>query len=357
MSPFRDLEQFVFAAPFAVAPRKAQVLWERLSQEHPLVLVDEPGFWFRAYEQHVEVSYASVETLWYAAYAYTVLYEDRTRAQREHRYTPIALEAALARSAIDQYRWFLARLHQKTGAPWPEDAPTPSIANDESPERHATEFFLVALAFILHHEFGHLLLHRPVDTTVPSKEREWQADRHATQWLFAGETDAIVRRKLFVGASIALGFLCARKPPTQKSDKHPPAYDRLAAMLDEATLADEEPAYAFALSVLLTNWAVNGHDTWAQAREATFKELFLAFGHALRHEPQDAWVRIDTPAALLYARFVRGPISEDEQRTIAHVLWEERGCPNGSPQVDWENAEALIRHARWIVYLEQATKG
>ncbi len=79
---------------------------------------------------------------------------------------------------------------------------------------------------------------------------------------------------------------------------------------------------------------------------AQVKELFLAFGCALRREPQDKWVRIDEQAAQLYGRFILGPIAEAEQRTIAHVLWEERGQPFGSPEVDWHNAERMIRHAR-----------
>jgi hypothetical protein len=355
-SPLANLEEYIFAAPFSAAPRKARLLWERFSREHPLVLVDQPGFWFRAHEEHVEVSYASLETLWYAAYCYTVVYNDRVREQARDNLTPLVLQDPTAHNAIDRYRWFLSRLHERTDTPWPSDAPTPSIANDDSPERHATEFFLVALAWVLHHEFGHLLLQRPIDDSIPEKDREWEADAHATEWLFDNENDPNIRRKLFVGACIALGLLCARKPPTEDSETHPPAYDRLAKMLQAATPADDEPAYAFALSVLLTNWAVNGHETWIQAKDEQFKELFLAFGRVLRQEEQDVWVRINEQGALLYERVVTGPISGDEQRALAHVLWEERGQPDGAPEVDWYNAEKIIRHTRWTVFLEEVRK-
>src|SRR5688572_5815904 len=35
--------------------------------------------------------------------------------------------------------------------------------------------------------------------------------------------------------------------------------------------------------------------------------------------------------------------SYDEIRQLAHQLWIERGRPEGSPQVDWERAEGLLR--------------
>ena len=355
-SPLVDLERYIYAAPFASAPAKAKELWEALSHEHPLVMVHQPGFWFRAYEKHVEVSYASLDTLWWAAYCYTMLSANRTSQQQQTEFTSLILEAPAARDAIDRYRWFLHRLHEERDAPWPAGAPKPTIIEDDSPEHYATEFFLVALAWVLHHEFGHLLLHRPIDTSIPTKVREWQADAHATRWLLDGTADPPVRRKLFVGACIALGFLGARRPPTEESYTHPSPYDRLECILQNATPEDEEPAYAAALDVLLTNWAVNGNDTWLQADDGNFKELFFAFGRALRKETQDTWVRIDAQAGLLYEHFVRGTIDEADQRQLAYILWEERGRPLGSPEHDWYQAERMFRQCRWSIFLKEAEK-
>jgi Peptidase U49/Protein of unknown function (DUF2934) len=357
LSPLVELERYIYAAPFSSAPGKARVLWDALSQEHPLRMVDQSGFWFRAYEKHVEVSYASMDTLWSGAYCYTVLYHDRTAQQRQSEFQPIILEHRAARDAIDLYRWFLNRLHEESAAPWPSDAPRPTIAAENSPERHATEFFLVALAWILHHEFGHLLLHRPIDTTVPTKVREWEADAQATKWLLDGTTDPLVRQKLFVGACIALGFLGARRPPTEESDTHPPPYDRLERILQNATPEDEELAYAVALNVLLTNWAVNGHETWLQqAKDVSFKDLFGEFGRALRHQDQQTWVRINEQKGLLYEHFVRGPLAEDDQRQLAYVLWEERGQPLGSPEIDWYCAGEILRYWRWKLFLKETNQ-
>jgi Peptidase U49/Protein of unknown function (DUF2934) len=352
-SPLVDLKRYIYAAPFASAPGKARDLWAALAEDHPLVMVEQPGFWFRAYEKHVELSFASVDALWSAAYCYYVLCEDRVVLQRQSIFPPLVLKAQAGRDAIELYRWFLARLQQEDSDAWPSNAPRPTIADEQTVERVATELFLVALAFVLHHEFGHLLLQRPVDETIPTKVREWEADAHATKFFFEGTTDLLVRRKLFCGACVALGFLGARRPPTQESNDHPPPFDRLHRVLEQAGPEEEEQAYAFALNVLLTNWAVQGHETWIQVGEGSFKELLLAFGSALRHETQQTWVRIDEQAAQLYERFVLGPIAEEEQRTLAYVLWEERGQAFGSPQVDWYGAERMIRHARWFIFLNE----
>ena len=138
------------------------------------------------------------------------------------------------------------------------------------------------------------------------------------------------------------------------SDTHPPPYDRLESILRNATLQDEEPAYAYALNVLLTNWAVNGHETWIQAGDGTFKELFLELGRALRHDnDQQTWVRINATTALLYEHFVRGPLPEDDQRALAYLLWEERSRPLGSPEHDWYRAGKIIRHWRWKFFLKE----
>lgn len=35
--------------------------------------------------------------------------------------------------------------------------------------------------------------------------------------------------------------------------------------------------------------------------------------------------------------------SHDDIARLAHRLWEERGCPEGSPDEDWLRAEALLQ--------------
>jgi hypothetical protein len=41
------------------------------------------------------------------------------------------------------------------------------------------------------------------------------------------------------------------------------------------------------------------------------------------------------------------PPADDEQiAALAKKLWEARGCPEGSPEVDWFTAEKLVRMKR-----------
>jgi hypothetical protein len=34
--------------------------------------------------------------------------------------------------------------------------------------------------------------------------------------------------------------------------------------------------------------------------------------------------------------------SRDRVAVLAYRLWQERGCPDGSPEIDWHEAEQLI---------------
>ncbi len=33
----------------------------------------------------------------------------------------------------------------------------------------------------------------------------------------------------------------------------------------------------------------------------------------------------------------------EQVTALAHALWQERGCPEGTPEVDWFRAEELMR--------------
>ncbi len=51
-------------------------------------------------------------------------------------------------------------------------------------------------------------------------------------------------------------------------------------------------------------------------------------------------------------KFEHNPPTETEIRELAHHLWHERGCPQGSPEVDWFaalfqlEANATLRRAQ-----------
>ena len=42
---------------------------------------------------------------------------------------------------------------------------------------------------------------------------------------------------------------------------------------------------------------------------------------------------------------------QEDVAIVAYVLWQQRGCPEGSPEVDWIEAEEIVRnrHASALV--------
>lgn len=40
------------------------------------------------------------------------------------------------------------------------------------------------------------------------------------------------------------------------------------------------------------------------------------------------------------------PSTEEQIAALAKKLWEARGCPEGSPEIDWFTAEKLVRMKR-----------
>jgi hypothetical protein len=48
-------------------------------------------------------------------------------------------------------------------------------------------------------------------------------------------------------------------------------------------------------------------------------------------------------------RATNGPVPQSDHEqvaTLAYRLWHERGCPQGSPDVDWFQAQQLLRNGQ-----------
>jgi hypothetical protein len=43
------------------------------------------------------------------------------------------------------------------------------------------------------------------------------------------------------------------------------------------------------------------------------------------------------------SRYAATTIAHEEIATLAYELWQARGCPNGSPEIDWSRAESELR--------------
>lgn len=48
-------------------------------------------------------------------------------------------------------------------------------------------------------------------------------------------------------------------------------------------------------------------------------------------------------------------MNHDHISQVAYRLWQERGCPQGSPEIDWERAQSLIRAGEPAAQIESLT--
>jgi hypothetical protein len=174
-SPLTVLEPQIRAAVFRAAPSKAEHL-AKLFDERGVTLdfVPDSGMHIHAYieQPRIEAGWPALETLWCASYAYIALYQTRYASQQmnAHRFHIGSHELSLGR---DLYDWSLDRLKGVRAPDWPADLPLPTRAPSADFDKLVLELFLVAVAWILHHECGHQFLHRRAATGMQKQDLEW----------------------------------------------------------------------------------------------------------------------------------------------------------------------------------------
>ena len=71
---------------------------------------------------------------------------------------------------------------------------------------------------------------------------------------------------------------------------------------------------------------------------ATVMETINAYSRESSRKASDDETRSDTPA--------RAELMPNEQiAVLAYFFWQERGCPDGSPEIDWFRAEEHLQSA------------
>ena len=75
--------------------------------------------------------------------------------------------------------------------------------------------------------------------------------------------------------------------------------------------------------------------------EAALLELEQA--HFQYKQARDAFLQSMLPAA---AGMIGGEDGSDDISTIAELLWESAGRPNGTADQDWRRAESIVKRAR-----------
>ena len=206
-----------------------------------------------------------MDRLWAVCFAYYRFY----RAIAEHKLSGHAERELDLRStpqlteAGDLLKWAvesdLAGKRKEELPPWPDHLPRPHADVPHGSDEHcATELFLCAVAFLLHHEFAHLRLdHIPYSEleSVDSIGEEKEADFAAAEWILGELTNELdpMFQKRALGVGLGLVWIAALYVYAERkveSTTHPPAYDRLFQVTERHVLDPGNLPWAFVQSVL-----------------------------------------------------------------------------------------------------------
>jgi hypothetical protein len=303
-SPVLALAPDISQAVFRVAPEKAERLQAILDNVRLVFKTDDGAFDFSAGpaesgKRSIFASVGALNALWCASYAYWLLYCGCVGAQRagrsefQPRHDPNLIQA------LQLYEWALSAISRRVLEPWPEIGPNPlRCSTDASDIRVANEIFLVAAAWIMLHEIGHIKLKHPVaQVRVRAKQEEKDADRFATEWVLSGVADPIMLLKRSLGIAVAnilllvvdLGRTASVVHPSFDTS-HPPSYERVHDNLRNDLLAEGHPVHAFATALLQATLAVFGvpHNLDLDGTFSTLlDELCISlsrFNHAQRNQ-------------------------------------------------------------------------
>lgn len=264
-SPITPIKDHVASSILNIAPERAHEVTDLLKQHQiALVLDDRAGFVFTAgpseHGNQIRASVQGLELLWALSFAYYVLYQEWKR-------NPAAAELDLSassrtRGAAALLQWALENNVGGRRVMWPDDLPHPEVASagvraggEPRDEVVATELFLCASAWILHHELAHLRLQHPLVTT-DSVAEEREADQAATAWILDSLPEEPHRLKRGLGIAVAVVALAVLKleRPTMSSgglpQTHPGVAERLFDALDHSAFGEDHQVFDFVVHSL-----------------------------------------------------------------------------------------------------------
>jgi hypothetical protein len=282
-SPISLLENQINSAPLNIAPEKADLCAQYINENNiTIALVDEPGFGIRvrlcANTQMPEIvlPVASLEYLWAFSHYCWVLVQEYSSAQDTDATYFDCVGSSRLRSSYAVLNWAKMNLAGSGTASWPSECPRPKQDDHGCGDTHvATELFLCAVAWILHHEIAHVVLRHPLIGTTLATEEERQADRHATKWLLEGLLpDAPESKKRVIGITVALLCLQSLEVGVRSClrSTHPAAHDRIFDNLDGCQDWSNETAAAFSSVVLQYLFCDEG--VMANAEGYSFSEIY-----------------------------------------------------------------------------------
>jgi hypothetical protein len=233
-SPIKGLIRNFQGSPFAGAPERRLELDQMMIDLGVRIQLSWPGTSFTfhvADERFIRVGLCALERLWAYAYGY---YKSYLLVGNN----PPATLINQPRDIADLLRWAHSMGNSPIESPWPTGTARPDRADSGDQISPANELFLVMSAWILLHEFGHIVRQDRYDPGVDGRDHNHAIEFAADDWayrflmdrwqLFSEQTDVFLKRG--IGVAFAIFILAANRfyrGGVVNSNTHPHPVERL----------------------------------------------------------------------------------------------------------------------------------
>jgi len=296
-SPVKDLIHSFQGSPFAAAPER-KIELERMGNSIGVrIQLVWPGteFQFGAVDhKYVRVGLCTLERLWAYVYCY---YKSYLLVGNNPPGTWVDRE----REIVDLLQWAHTGAASPIENPWPGNAPRPDVPGSGDQLPVANEIFLMMVAWIFLHEFGHIVRQDRYDDgpngQLHNHGIEFAADDWAYRFLlehwriYSENRDVYLKRGIGIAFAIFV-FSADRffKGGVVQSHTHPHPVDRLLKFLDYIEAG--QTSYS------------------AETLRIEYAACVCLYGILARHIPADEFQKeFDTPRACIeYLRLRYRPI-------------------------------------------------
>ncbi len=283
MSPIRSLDQYLINSVARIAPEKANYLESfRIVHDPCVVFTNDQEFSFRVDTKSKEIKLptGALEYLWCACYAFYVIYQEYSTAIQDSANEFDLNGNERTREALSLYKWGREQIQQSAPREWPTDKAKPEVsATAVEDVTVANELYLCAVAWILHHEFAHIIhghKNEPLNNEE-SRIEETKADESATKWILEGIYDEADIKKRGLGVAIATLVLTAQDILVGefKETTHPRSFQRLYDAICPYFKNPDHLVYAFSTVICHLNMKIGGmnivkndNETWKENLES-----------------------------------------------------------------------------------------
>lgn len=250
-SPICHLFSAINSSPFKIAPEKEQDLKTIVDDKKIIIsVVSEPGFNIRVRKNEsnnsheIVLTVASLEYIWAFSNFFWVFTQEYSKSQKNNdEHFDLTGKNRLKKSD-ELLKWARKNLQTTGCESWPKKCPKPEAYLQGSEDLQvASEIFLCAIAWILHHEISHVVLQHPLVTTAFSTQEEREADSHATKWILGNLYESAPElKKRALG--IATAVLCIQSLEVENyfclQNIHPAAYERIYSNISCYPVGNEE---------------------------------------------------------------------------------------------------------------------